>query len=93
MHPGVRTTTLIVLMREHPEQGEGPVIKPEPLGKAGFVLELVKGTGVMLGLALLWLLESARNVFFRILDRLNVKPGSRRASAFPPGRPRRRPVA
>jgi hypothetical protein len=30
-----------------------------------------------------------RNAYFRLLDRLNLKPRRRRASAFPPGRPKK----
>jgi len=43
---------------------------------------------------LLWSLEAVRNAFFRVLDRLNIKARpNRRASAFPPGSPRRRKAA
>lgn len=65
---------------------------PEALGLGGFFGTVLYGVGVSLGLALLWFMEVVRNIFFRVLDRLNVKPrrGSR-ASAFPPGQPRKRP--
>jgi len=69
-------------------QAEAP-IKPEPLVGFAFFVEMLNGIGVMLGLALLWCLEKVRNSFFRLLDRVNVKPRPRRGSAFPPGRPRR----
>jgi hypothetical protein len=36
-------------------------------------------------------MEVVRNIFFRALDRLNVKPRRGRASAFPPGQPRKHP--
>ena len=63
---------------------------PEPLGLCGFATSVLYGIGVSLGLALLWMMEVVRNIFFRALDRLNVKPRRRRgASAFPPGQPRK----
>lgn len=66
-------------------------IEPERLSKLAVVLEMLNGIGVLFGLALLWLLEIIRNAFFRMLDAMNVKPRpARRASAFPPGRPRHR---
>ena len=65
---------------------------PEDLGLGGFFGSVLYGIGVSLGLALLWLMEVVRNIYFRVLDRLNVKPRRRRsASAFPPGQPRKRP--
>jgi hypothetical protein len=77
-------------MQEAPEQKQLP-LDSEQLGVGGFFLELIHGIGVMLGLALLWSLEAVRNVFFAILDRLNVKARPhRRVSAFPPGSPRPR---
>jgi hypothetical protein len=64
---------------------------PEALGVAGVFGSVLYGVGVSLGLALLWFMEVVRNIFFRALDRLNVKPRRRRsASAFPPGQPRKR---
>ncbi len=66
----------------------------EQLGVKGYFIEVVHGVGVMAGLGLLWSLEAVRNTFFRVLDRLNIKARpSRRASAFPPGSPRRRKAA
>jgi hypothetical protein len=80
-------------MQETTEQKQLP-IDSERLGVGGYLVELVHGIGVMLGLALLWSLEAVRNVFFRILDRFNVKARPhRRVSAFPPGSPRRRKAA
>ena len=65
---------------------------PEALGRIGFITSVLYGIGVSLGLALLWFMEIVRNAFFRVLDRLNVKPRRRRsASAFPPGQPRKHP--
>ena len=77
-------------MQETPEQKQLP-LNSEELGIGGYFVELFHGIGVMLGLALLWSLEAVRNIFFGILDRLNVKARPhRRVSAFPPGSPRRR---
>ena len=61
----------------------------EQLDARGTAMEIVKGMGIALGLALLWMLETARDGFFHLLDRINLRPRTRRASAFPPGRPRR----
>jgi hypothetical protein len=80
-------------MQENPEQKQLP-LDAEQLGVGGFLQELIQGIGKMLGLGLLWGLEGVRNVFFRLLDRLNVKARPhRRVSAFPPGSPRRRKAA
>jgi hypothetical protein len=80
-------------MEETPEQKQMP-LDAEQLGVKGYLIELMHGIGVMLGLALLWSLEAVRNVFFSVLDRFNVKARpNQRASAFPPGSPRRRKAA
>lgn len=80
-------------MQDTSEQKQLPVDQDQ-LGRKDFLLEVVRGTGVMLGLGLLWSLEAVRNAYFGILDRLNIKARpSRRVSAFPPGSPRRRKAA
>ncbi|HVA83800.1 MAG TPA: hypothetical protein VNF28_02775 [Candidatus Binataceae bacterium] len=66
---------------------------PEALTRAGVFFSVLYGIGVSLGLALLWGMEVVRNIYFRVLDRFNIKPRRRRASAFPPGQPRKRPQA
>jgi hypothetical protein len=44
-------------------------------------------------MTLFWILEEMRDGIFHLLDRMNVKPRTRPASAFPPGRaPRKRRV-
>lgn len=53
--------------------------------------EILHGFGIALGLSLLWMMEAVRDRVFRLLDRLNARPRSRPASAFPPGQPRKRP--
>jgi hypothetical protein len=61
-------------------------LKVEELSWGHFFLEILQATGVTVGLALLWGLETIRNRFFRLLDGLNMRPYRRRASPFPPGR-------
>ena len=61
----------------------------EQLSRLSYLSEVVQGIGITLGLGILWGLEMVRNAYFRGLDRLNLKPRRRRASAFPPGRPRK----
>jgi hypothetical protein len=67
-----------------------PVVRP--LSTLGFLLYILHGVGVTLGLCLFWGLEAVRNKFFRLLDRMNLKARVRKASAFPPGQPRKRPL-
>jgi hypothetical protein len=62
--------------------------KIEKLTPWSFIAELIHGISITLGLTLLWSLEGVRNLFFRILDRMNLPARPRRASAFPPGRAR-----
>jgi hypothetical protein len=65
-------------------------VQIERLTASSQTWEVVRGVGVALGLTLLWGLEVVRDAYFHALDRLNVKPQRhRRASAFPPGRPRK----
>ena len=54
------------------------------------VPEILHGMGIALGLSLLWILEVVRDGAFRFLDRVNIRPRTGRASAFPPGQPRKR---
>jgi len=65
---------------------------PEPLRRLQFISELLQGISIATGLGVLWIMESVRDAFFNLLDRVNYKSYSRRASAFPPGRPRRHRV-
>jgi hypothetical protein len=62
------------------------------LSTGGFLFYILHGVGVSLGLCLLWVLEAVRNRAFRLLDRANIKARTRKASAFPPGQPRKRPL-
>jgi hypothetical protein len=73
-----------------PTQEKAPVeLRVEPLRGSRLVLEVVGGVGRTLGLTLLWGLEIVRDSYFRQLDRLNVRPRHKRASAFPPGQPKK----
>jgi hypothetical protein len=79
-------------METAPEQ---PAVKinPERLPAGNYLKEVARGIGVLLGLGLLWGLEIVRDAYFKTLDRLGVKPRSnRRASAFPPGQPKKHPA-
>lgn len=75
---------------------ETPVIEElfavKQLSTGGFLFYILHGVGVSLGLCLLWVLEAVRNRAFRLLDRANVRARTRKASAFPPGQPRKRPL-
>jgi len=65
---------------------------PKVLSTGGVLSSVLYGIGVTSGLALLWFMEVVRNFYFRTLDRLNIKLFWRRSgSAFPPGKPRKRP--
>jgi hypothetical protein len=65
-------------------------VRVTPLTGRELVTEVAGGVGRALGLTLFWGLEIIRDAYFRVLDRLNVKPRHKRASAFPPGQPRKR---
>jgi hypothetical protein len=76
-----------------PDEPRG-IPETEHMRLGEFLGQVLSGIGVAIGLSLLWLMEIVRDAYFRVLDRLNVKPRHhRRASAFPPGRPRTRPPA
>ena len=76
-----------------PTQEKAPVeLRVEPLRGSRLVLEVVGGVGRTLGLTLLWGLEIVRDSYFRQLDRLNVRPRHKRASAFPPGQPKKQRI-
>ncbi len=81
-------------MQETLEQNElkQTLANAEQLTTLGFISEMLQGFGKMAGLGLLWALEEVRNVYFRALDRMKVKARAKRASAFPPGSPKRQRV-
>jgi len=65
-------------------------LEVERLTKADFMFQVVRAVAITGGLALLWFMESARDRFFRVLDRWHVPSVRwRKASAFPPGPTRR----
>jgi hypothetical protein len=76
------------LMRDNIEKTEA---RPEydELRMPSLVKEVFQGIGIASGLALLWAFEAMRDRYFRLLDRVNVRPWSHRGSAFPAGRPRK----
>ena len=76
-------------METRPEQNPTRV-EIKPLRGRDFFKEVARGVGVSAGMALLWGLELVRNSYFRMLDRFSVRPRHKRASAFPPGQPRKR---
>jgi hypothetical protein len=53
--------------------------------------EILHGLGIALGLILFCAMEAVRDRVFRFLDRINARPRTRPASAFPPGQPRKHP--
>ncbi len=65
-------------------------VRIQPLRGLPLVKEVAGAVGRALGLMLLWGLEIVRDSYFRVLDRLNVRPRRKRASAFPPGQPKKR---
>ncbi len=75
-------------MSDQVQNAETPVVI-EPLGWRDTLDEIILGIAITVGLALLWILENVRNAFFRVLDRIGLKARPHRASAFPPGRPRK----
>ena len=77
---------------ENGEEKARVELKIERLGGLHLIEEVAGGVGRALGLALLWGLEIVRDSYFRVLDRLNVRPRRKRASAFPPGQPKKRRV-
>jgi hypothetical protein len=74
---------------ETTEETRPAPLEIEQLSTLGYFSELVQGIGLTLGMGILWGLEVVRNAYFRLLDRLNIKPRRKRASAFPPGRPKK----
>ncbi len=75
---------------ETSEQKAPIEVRIEPLRGLPLVKEVAGAVGRALGLTLFWGLEIVRDSYFRLLDRLNVRPRRKRASAFPPGQPKKR---
>jgi hypothetical protein len=65
-------------------------IEVEQLRRGDMFRQILIGVGISSGLALLWTMESVRNVIFRALNVLHIPARRRRrGSAFPAGQPRR----
>ncbi len=79
---------------DQPDKQTSREAEIEQLTAASYFKEVARGIGVTLGLSLLWALEIGRDAFFWFLNWMNLRPRRhKRASAFPPGRPRKRKVA
>lgn len=81
---------LVLSVMETTEEKAPVRVRVEPLHGLELAKEIAGGIGRTLGLTLLWGLEIVRDSYFRLLDRLNVRPRHKRASAFPPGQPKKR---
>jgi len=73
---------------EQIDEGQAP-FEVHRLSFGHWLIELATAIGISVGLALLWMCETLRNQYFYLLDRFNFRPRPRRASAFPPGSPRK----
>ena len=84
---------LVLVAMETGDEKVQVQVRVTPLSRRELVKEVAGGVGRALGLTLFWGLEIIRDAYFRVLDRINVKPRHKRASAFPPGQPRKRTPA
>jgi hypothetical protein len=84
---------LVLVAMETGDEKVQVQVRVNPLTRGELITEIAGGVGRALGLTLFWGLEIIRDAYFRVLDRLNVKPRHKRASAFPPGQPRKRTPA
>ncbi len=76
-------------MAEIADSSNGPAVEIEQLTRKDMCFQILCGTGIASGLLLLWILETMRNVLFRGLNALHVRPRRRRrGAAFPAGKPR-----
>lgn len=76
-----------------PEIPRESTLKIQQLRGREFALEIVRGIGALSGMAILWGLEIVRDKYFTLLERWNIRPRRKRASAFPPGRPKQKSAA
>lgn len=73
-------------MAEIADSKFAPAVEIERLTRKDTAFQILCGLGIASGLALLWTMESMRNVIFRGLNALHVRPRRRRrGSAFPAG--------
>ena len=64
-------------------------VEVEQLPRGDMLYQILVGIGIASGLALLWTMESMRNVLFRVLNALHLPARRRRrGSAFPAGQAR-----
>jgi len=77
-------------MPEITDTNVGASVEVEQLARGDFFYQILCGVGIASGLALLWTMESMRNVIFRGLNLLHIPPRRRRrGTAFPAGQARR----
>ncbi len=77
-------------MPEVTETNVGTPIEVERLTRGDLFYQILCGVGIASGLALLWTMESVRNVIFRAVNALHVPPWRHQhGSAFPAGKPHR----
>jgi hypothetical protein len=68
-----------------------PGLEVEQLARPDYFHQVLVGVGISSGLALLWVMETGRNGFFWLLEKLHIPaPKKRHGSAFPPSPQRRR---
>ena len=84
---------LVLITMETGDEKAQVQVRINPFSRGEMIMEVAGGVGRALGLTLFWGLEIIRDAYFRVLDRLNVRPRHKRASAFPPGQPRKRTPA
>ena len=91
MGGGLKPLTLALSVDGLMPDVEKNAVRPEydELRTPSLIREVFTGIGIASGLALLWAFEAMRDRYFRLLDRMNVRPWSHRGSAFPAGRPRK----
>jgi hypothetical protein len=77
-------------MAEITDSNVGAATEIEQLTRSDLFYQILCGVGIASGLALLWTMETMRNVIFRGLNALHIPPRRRRhGSPFPAGQPRR----
>ena len=80
----------LIAMPEITESNVGTPTEVEQLTRGDLLYQILCGVGIASGLALLWAMESVRNVIFRGLNALHIPPRRHhRGTAFPAGKPNR----
>lgn len=76
-------------MAEITDTNVATAVEVEQLTRSDMFRQILIGVGISSGLALLWTMESMRNVRFRVLNALHLPARRRRrGSAFPAGQAR-----